>query len=88
MTSKKSAQGVDSMAKKRKVSSRRDFGGKGKKDYFTLKTAKSGMTLAAAKTEAKKWREKGYAAIVDHGVGGSKKYGVYARKRKKRAKKK
>jgi hypothetical protein len=71
------------MAKKRKVSSRRVFRG----DNFTLKTPKKGLSLSEAKKRAKKWRAKGYAAVVDHGVGGSKKYGVYVRKRKKRKKK-
>ena len=78
------------MAKKKKgAASKRDFGGKGKTDMFTLQTAKAGMSLAAAKKVAKTWRAKGYSAVVDHGVGGTEKYGVYTRKSKrKKAKKK
>lgn len=70
------------------AASQRNFGGAGKTDMFTLKTPKAGLTKAAAKAEAKVWRAKGYSAVVDHGVGGTEKFGVYVRKSKRKPAKK
>ena len=70
------------------VKKKRDFGGKGKTDLFTLKTPVAGESLAAAKKRAKSWRAKNYSAVIDM-LGGKNKWGVYVRKSKrKKAKKK
>ena len=68
---------------KAKVKTKRDFGGAGKTDLFTLKTPKAGETRVAANKRAKTWRAKGYAAVVDM-LGGANKWGVYVRKSKRK----
>ena len=68
------------------VKKKRDFGGQGKTDLFTLKSPVAGESKTAAKKRAATWRKKNYAAVIDM-LGSTKKgkgWGVYVRKSKRK----